>query len=80
MATKSMCETFICVKNMAEAEYLADFMLNGGDEEEFLKRCAALACVNEWAGHFVCACLTLGLGPVGTGCGRGSVCVYLIWE
>ena len=42
MATKSMCETFICVKNMAEAEYLADFMLNGGDEEEFMKRCAYL--------------------------------------
>lgn len=38
MATKSMCETFICVKNFAEAEYLADFMLNGGDEEEFMKR------------------------------------------
>ena len=28
MATKSMCETYICVKNLDEAEYLADFMIN----------------------------------------------------
>ena len=28
MATKIMCETYICVKNLDEAEYLADFMIN----------------------------------------------------
>lgn len=27
MATKSMCETYICVKTIEEAEYLADFIL-----------------------------------------------------
>lgn len=29
MATKSMCETYVCVKNIKEAEMLADYMLNG---------------------------------------------------
>jgi len=35
MATKSMCETYICVKNEEEAKYVADFMLTAekGDEE-----------------------------------------------
>ena len=42
MATKSMCETYICVKNIEEAEYVADFMVNAvegdGRAEEFLAK------------------------------------------
>jgi len=50
MATKSMCETYICVKNLDEAEYLADFILNAdpNDQEttnafmnKFKKACSA---------------------------------------
>eukprot|EP00592_Proboscia_alata_P006696 CAMPEP_0194353222 /NCGR_PEP_ID=MMETSP0174-20130528/1557_1 /TAXON_ID=216777 /ORGANISM="Proboscia alata, Strain PI-D3" /LENGTH=508 /DNA_ID=CAMNT_0039121667 /DNA_START=145 /DNA_END=1671 /DNA_ORIENTATION=+ len=40
MATKSMCETYICVKNLDEAEYVADFIVNAkvgdGRAEEFM--------------------------------------------
>jgi len=32
MATKSMCETYLCVKNIEEAQYVADFMML--DEEK----------------------------------------------
>mmetsp|Transcript_51613 Transcript_51613/g.144270 ORF Transcript_51613/g.144270 Transcript_51613/m.144270 type:complete len:265 (-) Transcript_51613:292-1086(-) len=46
MATKSMCETYICVKNLPEAEYLANYMLNGGDEEEFMKKFKVAASVH----------------------------------
>jgi len=39
-ATKSMCETYICVKNLEEAELVSDFMLNAkegdGKAEEFM--------------------------------------------
>merc|ERR1719221_815266 len=50
MATKSMAETYICVKNLDEAEYVADFILNAdpSDEEttvafmkKFSKACSA---------------------------------------
>lgn len=37
IATTSFCEDYICVKNMEEAEMVADYILNGGDKEEFLK-------------------------------------------
>ncbi|KAG7372568.1 E-4-hydroxy-3-methyl-but-2-enyl pyrophosphate reductase [Nitzschia inconspicua] len=37
IATTSFCEDYICVKDMKEAEMVADYMLNGGDKEEFLK-------------------------------------------
>merc|ERR1719261_19769 len=49
MATKSMCETYICVKNEDEAKYVADFILSAeeGDEdatkafmEKFSKACS----------------------------------------
>eukprot|EP00555_Chaetoceros_dichaeta_P003420 CAMPEP_0198250480 /NCGR_PEP_ID=MMETSP1447-20131203/1658_1 /TAXON_ID=420782 /ORGANISM="Chaetoceros dichaeta, Strain CCMP1751" /LENGTH=478 /DNA_ID=CAMNT_0043935325 /DNA_START=301 /DNA_END=1737 /DNA_ORIENTATION=+ len=44
MATKSMCETYICVKNLEEAEYLADFMINAkegdGRTEKFMEKFA----------------------------------------
>jgi len=47
MATKSMCETYICVKNMAEVEYLADFILNAkegdGRAEELMAKFAPAA-------------------------------------
>lgn len=36
VATMSFCEDFVCVKNMKEAEMLADYIVNGGDKEEFL--------------------------------------------
>lgn len=43
VATKSMCETYVCVKNLDEAEYVADFIANAeeGDEEaskKFMKK------------------------------------------
>ena len=34
MATKSMCETYICVKNIDEAEYVANFMLTAKEDDE----------------------------------------------
>mmetsp|Transcript_26900 Transcript_26900/g.39359 ORF Transcript_26900/g.39359 Transcript_26900/m.39359 type:complete len:454 (-) Transcript_26900:152-1513(-) len=37
IATTSFCEDYICVKNMAEAEMVADYILNGGDKEAFMK-------------------------------------------
>jgi len=42
MATKSMCETYICVTNVPEAEYVADFIVNAkegdGRAEEFMEK------------------------------------------
>mmetsp|Transcript_15092 Transcript_15092/g.31110 ORF Transcript_15092/g.31110 Transcript_15092/m.31110 type:complete len:470 (-) Transcript_15092:85-1494(-) len=38
VATASFCETYIIVKDMKEAEYVADYIVNGGDREEFLKK------------------------------------------
>jgi 4-hydroxy-3-methylbut-2-enyl diphosphate reductase len=37
VATTSFCEDYICVKNMEEAEMVADYIVNGGDKEAFLK-------------------------------------------
>lgn len=37
IATTSFCDNYICVKNMAEAEMVADYILNGGDKEAFMK-------------------------------------------
>ena len=37
VATTSFCEDYICVKNMEEAEMVADYIVNGGDKEKFLK-------------------------------------------
>jgi 4-hydroxy-3-methylbut-2-enyl diphosphate reductase len=37
IATTSFCDDYICVKDMKEAEMVADYILNGGDKEEFLK-------------------------------------------
>jgi len=37
IATTSFCDNYICVKNMKEAEMVADYILNGGDKEAFLK-------------------------------------------
>jgi 4-hydroxy-3-methylbut-2-enyl diphosphate reductase len=37
VATVSFCEDYICVKNMEEAEMVADYIINGGDKEAFLK-------------------------------------------
>lgn len=36
VATTSFCEDYICVKDMKEAEMVVDYILNGGDKEEFL--------------------------------------------
>jgi len=51
MATKSMCETYICVKNLDEAEYVADFMIHAvpgdGRSEAFMEKFKK-AC----SGHF----------------------------
>lgn len=37
VATVSFCEDYICVKDMKEAEMVADYIVNGGDREKFLK-------------------------------------------
>mmetsp|Transcript_22019 Transcript_22019/g.33905 ORF Transcript_22019/g.33905 Transcript_22019/m.33905 type:complete len:458 (+) Transcript_22019:274-1647(+) len=37
IATISFCEDYICVKDMKEAEMVIDYIVNGGDKEEFLK-------------------------------------------
>lgn len=54
MATKSMCETYICVKNLDEAEYVADFMVNAkegdGRAEEFMAKFAK-ACSSHFDPH-----------------------------
>ena len=40
MATTSYCEAYICVKDMDEAMYVADYMVNGGDKDAFMKKFA----------------------------------------
>jgi len=37
VATMSFCEDYICVKDMKEAQMVADYIVNGGDKEEFLR-------------------------------------------
>jgi len=54
MATKSMCETYICVKNMEEAEYLADFILTakeGDGKAEALMAKFSKACSPHFDPH-----------------------------
>merc|ERR1712061_177431 len=38
VATRSFADKYLVVKNMEEAEYVADYILNGGDREAFLKK------------------------------------------
>ena len=37
VATVSFCEDYICVKNMKEAEMVADYISNGGDKAAFME-------------------------------------------
>jgi 4-hydroxy-3-methylbut-2-en-1-yl diphosphate reductase len=37
VATTSFCEDYICVKDYKEAEMVADYIVNGGDKEAFMK-------------------------------------------
>ena len=37
VATVSFCEDFICVKDFKEAEMVADYIINGGDRDAFMK-------------------------------------------
>jgi 4-hydroxy-3-methylbut-2-enyl diphosphate reductase len=37
VATVSFCEDYICVKNMKEAEMVADYITNGGDKGAFME-------------------------------------------
>ena len=37
IATTSFCEDYVCVKDMKEAEMVADYIVNGGNKEAFLK-------------------------------------------
>jgi len=54
IATKSMCETYLCVKDPKEAEYLVDFMLNAeegdGRAEEFMAKFSK-ACSSHFDPH-----------------------------
>jgi 4-hydroxy-3-methylbut-2-en-1-yl diphosphate reductase len=36
VATISFCEDYVCVKNLEEAEMVADYIVHGGNKEEFL--------------------------------------------
>lgn len=36
VATTSFCEDYICVKDIKEAEMVADYIVNGGDKEKFM--------------------------------------------
>lgn len=38
MATKSFAQKYIVVKNMTEAEYVAEYILSGGDKAAFMKK------------------------------------------
>lgn len=38
IATASFAGTYVIVKNMPEASYVADYILNGGDKQEFLEK------------------------------------------
>ncbi|MBL1211553.1 4-hydroxy-3-methylbut-2-enyl diphosphate reductase [Geminocystis sp. GBBB08] len=38
VATSSFADTYLVILNMAEAEYVADYILNGGDRVEFLTK------------------------------------------
>eukprot|EP00904_Undaria_pinnatifida_P010157 jgi/Undpi1/6271/HiC_scaffold_20.g08755.m1 len=38
VATASFCEKYLVVKTMAEAEYVASYMTNGGDKADFMAR------------------------------------------
>lgn len=40
IATASFASTYIVVKNMAEAQYVCDYILNGGNREEFMQKFA----------------------------------------
>jgi len=54
MATKSMAETYICVKNIEEAKYVTDFMINAkegdGRAEEFMTK-FSIACSSHFNPH-----------------------------
>ncbi|VEU43050.1 unnamed protein product [Pseudo-nitzschia multistriata] len=54
MATKSMCETYICVKNLEEAEYVSDFILTAkegdGRAEKFMEKFSK-ACSSHFDPH-----------------------------
>jgi len=38
VATSSFCEHYLIVKDQAEADYVVDYILNGGDKAEFLEK------------------------------------------
>jgi len=54
MATKSMCETYLCVKNVEEAEYVAEFILTAkegdGKAEELMAKFSK-ACSDHFDPH-----------------------------
>ena len=39
VATASFATTYLIVRDLGEAEYLADYILNGGNRDEFMQKC-----------------------------------------
>ena len=38
IATASFCDDYIVVKDLQEAQYVADYIVGGGDKEEFMRK------------------------------------------
>ena len=44
IATASFATTYLILRDLEEAEYVADYILHGGDKQEFLAKCGSLIC------------------------------------
>ena len=46
IATASFATTYLILRDLEEAEYVADYILRGGDKQEFLAKCGSL--IRRW--------------------------------